>query len=78
MSARMTSSSNGRVVGDVHVSHFVELQPNAHVHGNIYHQKLRMDVGVTVEGKLTKLDAMQSAPPALLGPDTAPALDYSA
>jgi cytoskeletal protein CcmA (bactofilin family) len=69
---------NGRVVGDVHVTHFVELQPNAHVHGNIYYQKLRMDVGATVEGKLTKVESMQSGTPVLMTPDTLPALDYSA
>ncbi|KND62018.1 Integral membrane protein CcmA involved in cell shape determination [Candidatus Burkholderia verschuerenii] len=62
---------NGRVVGNVHVSHFVELQSNAHVHGNIYYQKLRMDVGATVEGKLTKSEAMKAAQ------SVTPALDYS-
>jgi cytoskeletal protein CcmA (bactofilin family) len=69
---------NGRIVGDVHVSHFVELQSNAHVHGNIYYQKLRMDVGATVEGKLTKIDSMQNNQSQLAGPDVLPALDYSA
>jgi cytoskeletal protein CcmA (bactofilin family) len=68
---------NGRVVGDVHVSHFVELQSNAHVHGNIFYQKLRMDVGATVEGKLTKIDASQQSG-ALIGQDNAAALEYSA
>ncbi|MEZ2352359.1 polymer-forming cytoskeletal protein [Caballeronia sp. RCC_10] len=68
---------NGRVVGDVMVAHFVELQPNAHVHGNIYYQKLRMDVGATVEGKLTKIDSMQSGPAALPASEVVPALDYS-
>ncbi|WP_250453377.1 polymer-forming cytoskeletal protein [Caballeronia sp. ATUFL_M2_KS44] len=69
---------NGRVVGDVTVAHFVELQSNAHVHGNIFYQKLRMDVGATVEGKLTKLDSMQPAPIALPAAEVVPALDYSA
>ncbi|KIG03671.1 bactofilin family protein [Caballeronia concitans] len=69
---------NGRVVGDVTVAHFVELQSNAHVHGNIFYQKLRMDVGATVEGKLTKLDSMQTAPAALPAAEVVPALDYSA
>jgi cytoskeletal protein CcmA (bactofilin family) len=69
---------NGRIVGDVHVTHFVELQSNAHVHGNIYYQKLRMDVGATVEGKLTKIDSMQNNQSQLAGPDVLPALDYSA
>jgi cytoskeletal protein CcmA (bactofilin family) len=50
------------------VEHFVELQSNAHVNGNIYYQQLRMDVGASVEGKLTKRDntvAMRSEPPQL-------------
>ncbi len=66
---------NGRVVGDVHVTHFVELQPNAHVNGNIYYQKLRMDVGATVEGKLTKVDPQQGV--ATIGFEAVPALSYS-
>jgi cytoskeletal protein CcmA (bactofilin family) len=45
---------NGTITGDVTVEHFVELQSNAHVTGNIYYQQLRMDVGASVEGKLTK------------------------
>ena len=47
---------NGTITGDVTVEHFVELQSNAHVNGNIYYQQLRMDVGASVEGKLTKRD----------------------
>ncbi|MFB9128219.1 polymer-forming cytoskeletal protein [Paraburkholderia dipogonis] len=34
--------------------HFVELQSNAHVTGNIYYQQLRMDCGASVDGKLTQ------------------------
>lgn len=65
---------NGRMIGDVIVAHFVELQSNAHVQGNIYYQKLRMDVGATVEGKLTKLESMQGSTSSLLGTDILPAL----
>src|SRR5476649_1134162 len=49
-------SDHGTITGDVTVEHFVELQSNAHVNGNIYYQQLRMDVGASVEGKLTKRD----------------------
>ncbi|MBN3858627.1 MULTISPECIES: bactofilin family protein [unclassified Paraburkholderia] len=59
---------NGRIVGDVIADHFVELQANAHVIGNIYYQQLRMDCGATVDGKLTKRDPAD-APSLLL--DTA-------
>lgn len=47
---------NGRITGDVIADHFVELQDNAHITGNIYYQQLRMDVGASVDGKLTRRD----------------------
>ncbi|MFM0670277.1 bactofilin family protein [Paraburkholderia sediminicola] len=63
---------NGRIVGDVIADHFVELQSNAHVTGNIYYQQLRMDCGASVDGKLTKRDAAQVATPHLVSvPDSA-------
>ncbi|SAL21909.1 Polymer-forming cytoskeletal [Caballeronia peredens] len=62
---------NGCVTGDVTVAHFVELQSNARVQGNIYYQQLRMDIGATIEGKLTKLDAQQNYQPSLPAPDFA-------
>jgi cytoskeletal protein CcmA (bactofilin family) len=55
---------NGKIVGDVIADHFVELQANAHVTGNIYYQQLRMDCGASVDGKLTRRDLAQ-APAAL-------------
>lgn len=45
---------NGRITGDVIADHFVELQENAHITGNISYQQLRMDVGASVDGKLTR------------------------
>ncbi|WJF92119.1 polymer-forming cytoskeletal protein [Paraburkholderia bonniea] len=45
---------NGRIVGDVIADHFVELQANAHVTGNIFYQQLRMDCGASVDGKLAR------------------------
>jgi cytoskeletal protein CcmA (bactofilin family) len=57
---------NGRIVGDVIADHFVELQSNAHVTGNICYQQLRMDCGASVDGKLTKRDAAQAATPHLV------------
>ncbi len=72
---------NGTIIGDVIADHFVDLQPNAHVTGNIEYLQLRMDCGATVDGKLTKRDAAAPAPapapvplPALAGKPTAPAL----
>jgi cytoskeletal protein CcmA (bactofilin family) len=54
---------NGKIVGDVIADHFVELQVNAHVTGNIYYQQLRMDCGATVDGKLTRHDVAQATAP---------------
>ncbi|HEY4804320.1 MAG TPA: polymer-forming cytoskeletal protein [Paraburkholderia sp.] len=47
---------NGRIQGDVFADHFVELQANAHVVGNIYYQQLQMDCGASVDGKLARRD----------------------
>lgn len=57
---------NGRIVGDVIADHFVELQSNAHVTGNIDYQQLRMDCGASVDGKLTKRDPAQAVTPHLV------------
>lgn len=45
---------NGTIIGDLSVGHFVELQPNARVTGNITYNQLQMDCGAAVEGKLVK------------------------
>ncbi|SAK92916.1 Polymer-forming cytoskeletal [Caballeronia fortuita] len=59
---------NGCVTGDVTVTHFVELQSNARVLGNIYYQQLRMDIGATIEGKLTRIDSQSAHVPTLPAP----------
>ncbi|WP_118180332.1 bactofilin family protein [Paraburkholderia phosphatilytica] len=60
---------NGRIVGDVYAEHFVELQPNAYVTGNILYQQLRMDVGAAIDGKLTRRDGSAAAAvPAVAAP----------
>lgn len=53
---------NGKIIGDVVADHFVELQANAHVTGNIDYLQLRMDAGATVDGKLTRRDSPTAAP----------------
>jgi cytoskeletal protein CcmA (bactofilin family) len=60
---------NGRITGDVIADHFVELQENAHITGNIYYQQLRMDVGASVDGKLTRREVT----PAVASPHIEPA-----
>ncbi len=45
---------NGTIVGDLTVDHFLELQANARVTGNITYRQLQMDCGASVDGKLEK------------------------
>ncbi|WP_227814540.1 bactofilin family protein [Nitrogeniibacter aestuarii] len=45
---------NGTIVGDLTVNHFLELQANARVTGNITYRQLQMDCGASVDGKLEK------------------------
>ncbi len=59
---------NGKIIGDVIADHFVELQPNAHVTGNIYYQQLRMDCGASVDGKLTRRDPLPAPISTLTSP----------
>jgi cytoskeletal protein CcmA (bactofilin family) len=51
---------NGCVEGDLEVGHFLELQANARVSGNITYRQLQMDCGATVDGKLEKVEAPAS------------------
>jgi len=48
---------NGTITGDLEVEHFLELQPNARVCGNISYRQLRMECGATVDGRLERLGA---------------------
>ncbi len=43
---------NGTILGDVDVDHFLELQANARITGNIRYRNLQMDCGARVEGRL--------------------------
>ncbi|TFV96588.1 polymer-forming cytoskeletal protein [Oxalobacteraceae bacterium OM1] len=44
---------NGEVVGPVHSSEFLELQPKARITGDVYYKALEMHGGALVSGKLT-------------------------
>lgn len=46
---------NGTVSGDLEVEHFLELQANARVSGNISYRQLQMECGATVDGKLERM-----------------------
>ena len=43
---------NGTILGDVEVDHFLELQANARITGNIRYRNLQMECGARVEGRL--------------------------
>jgi len=43
---------NGTIAGDLEVEHFLELQANARVIGNITYRQMQLECGATVEGKL--------------------------
>jgi cytoskeletal protein CcmA (bactofilin family) len=43
---------NGTVMGPVHATEYVELQPKARVSGDVFYKTLEMHLGAIVEGKL--------------------------
>lgn len=52
---------NGTIVGDVEVLHFLELQENARITGNIRYRQLRMNCGASVDGKLSSIDDSEAS-----------------
>jgi cytoskeletal protein CcmA (bactofilin family) len=44
---------NGEIIGDVHSSELLELQPKARITGNVYYKALEMHGGALVSGKLS-------------------------
>ncbi len=43
---------NGKIVGPVHTSEFIELQTKARIVGDLYYKSLEMHTGAVIEGKL--------------------------
>jgi cytoskeletal protein CcmA (bactofilin family) len=43
---------SGRINGTLHVSELVELQPKAHISGDVHYRALEMHKGAVVEGRL--------------------------
>jgi cytoskeletal protein CcmA (bactofilin family) len=43
---------NGTVIGPVHASEYVELQPKANVTGDVYYKTLEIQLGAVVQGRL--------------------------
>lgn len=48
---------NGKVIGPIRAGQFIELQPKAHVTGDVYYKSLEMHTGAVVEGRLIYLGA---------------------
>jgi cytoskeletal protein CcmA (bactofilin family) len=46
---------NGKVIGTMKSSHFVELQTKARITGDLYYKSLEMHTGAVIEGKLVYL-----------------------
>jgi len=62
---------NGLVEGDLEVEHYLELQANARVTGNITYRTLKLECGASVEGKLKCVgEAPAAAVPGLGAGDT--------
>lgn len=43
---------NGTVIGPVHAAEYVELQPKAHVTGDVHYRTLEIQLGAVVQGRL--------------------------
>ena len=48
---------NGTVIGPVESSHLLELQPKAHIQGDILYESLEMHQGATIEGALHRISS---------------------
>ncbi|WP_026361991.1 MULTISPECIES: bactofilin family protein [Methylotenera] len=46
---------NGKVIGPVRASQFIELQTKARITGDLYYKSLEMHTGAVIEGKLVYL-----------------------
>ena len=55
---------NGRVMGPVHASELLELQPKANIEGNVSYKALEMHQGAVISGQLrpTALQALEDKP----------------
>ncbi len=48
---------NGTVIGPVESSHLLELQPKAHIQGDVVYESLEMHQGATIEGALHRISS---------------------
>ena len=52
---------NGTVIGPVHASEFLELQPRARVTGDVEYNSIEMHLGAVVQGRLIHQGALAKA-----------------
>ncbi|WP_294000366.1 bactofilin family protein [Sphaerotilus sp.] len=59
---------NGTVIGPVESNHLLELQPKAHIQGDVVYEALEMHQGATIEGALHRISgsAGRGVAPALV------------
>lgn len=55
---------NGEIAGPIEVSHYVELQAKARVHGDLTYKTLEMHPGAVIEGRLIPLEGARLVTPA--------------
>ncbi|WP_310461658.1 polymer-forming cytoskeletal protein [Sphaerotilus sp.] len=48
---------NGTVIGPVESNHLLELQPKAHIQGDVVYESLEMHQGATIEGALHRISS---------------------
>jgi cytoskeletal protein CcmA (bactofilin family) len=48
---------NGTVIGPVESNHLLELQPKAHIQGDVVYEALEMHQGATIEGVLHRISS---------------------
>jgi cytoskeletal protein CcmA (bactofilin family) len=54
---------NGTIVGPVHATELIELQPRSRVSGDVHYTSLEMHLGAIVEGRLVHIRAGAEAKP---------------
>lgn len=53
---------NGRVIGPVHASELLELQPKAHIEGDVHYKALEMHQGAVIAGQLRPMAGAEEKP----------------
>lgn len=62
---------NGEVVGPVHATSLLELQPKARITGDVFYKALEMHQGATIFGRMVPSDvALEEKPPLKLASNT--------